>query len=129
MTKTQPDEMKIIQKIYKMSVFVLIPVAAVSAFFDPYRLPLSILVGGILAVLNLKGLSWGVEGLLGSYKAAGKLVFFSMIRLLLVFLIIAVLAYFKVVNILGIMLGFTLIFIILLVEGLRIAKEDLNTSG
>jgi len=117
--------MEIIKRIYKQSAIILLPLALLSAVIEWKRLPLSIIIGGILALANLKGLAWGIKGLVGAPQASGKLLFFSLIRLALLFAVIIVLLMLKLINILGIFVGFTVVFTILLKEGLRSAKEDI----
>ncbi len=116
--------MDLIRKIYRSSLLVLIPVSVLSAFIEWKKLPASIIIGGILGLLNIKGLAWGVEGLLGTYKANAKMIIFSSFRLLALCIIIAVLVYLKLVNIFGILVGFTIIFTMLVIEGLKYAKAD-----
>jgi hypothetical protein len=112
-----------IKRLYKKSAFVVVLVALASAFFDWRHMPLSILLGGVLAVANLKGLSWGVEGLVGSPGAAAKLVFFSLFRLLMLFIIIVALAFLGLIKLFGLLIGFTIVFTLLLIEGLKESKD------
>ncbi len=116
--------MEIIRKIYRQSAFILIPAAAVSAVIDWKKMPLSILIGGVLALANLKGLAWGVSGLIGSQKATIKLVLFSMIRFFIIFAVLLVLLLFGVVNIIGVIVGLTIVFTLFLKEGLKSAQKE-----
>ena len=114
--------MDLIEKIHKNSLILLLLLAAVSAVIEWKRLPFSILVGGALGLLNIRALAWSVQGLLGSHKASIKMLFFSQFRLVILFLILALLVYLQLVTILGILAGFTVVFIIVVREGLRQAK-------
>ncbi|MDI6743879.1 MAG: hypothetical protein QMD07_00725 [Thermodesulfovibrionales bacterium] len=115
---------EIIKRVHRQSVFVLIPFAIASAVIEWKRLPLSILIGGILTLANLKGLAWGIGGLIGTgEQASGKLVFFSLIRLFILFVILIILMWLKVINIAGIFVGMTTVLIVLLKEGFKAAKE------
>lgn len=116
--------MKMIKRVYRNSAFVLVILAAASAFFEWKRLPASILIGGLLALVNLKGLSWGVESLIGSYKATARLVFFSMLRLAMLVFIVAVLLWLKLINVIGIFIGLTVVFTVIMIEGLRASAEE-----
>lgn len=116
--------MELIKKIHRNSLIALIPVALLSALIEWKKLPVSILAGGILGLVNIRGLAWGVEGLLGTYKANSKMIFFSTFRLFALCLIIAMLVYLKLVNIFGILMGFTVIFTMLIIEGLKYAKNS-----
>jgi len=116
--------MKIIKKIYKQSAILLVFSAALSAFVEWEKLPLSIIIGGALGLANLKGLAWGVQGLIGVIEqATAKLVFFSFFRLFILSAVIVILIRLQLVNIAGIAVGFTLVLILLLKEGFKSAKE------
>jgi hypothetical protein len=114
--------MDLIKQIYRKGVLVLVPLAAVSAFIEWKKLPAGILVGGALGLANIKGLAWGVRGLLGG-RPGGRVIFFSVFRLLLLFAILSLLVYLRLVNVLGILAGFTVIFSLVMIEGLRYAKN------
>ncbi len=116
--------MELIRRIFRKSIVVLVPLSFLSAFIEWKKLPLSILIGGILGFANIKGLAWGVEGLFGSAKATGKMIFFSMFRLFMLFLILSMLVYLKLVNIFGILIGFTVIFALVVIEGYRFSKTS-----
>ena len=115
---------EIVRRVYRQSVFTLIPFAIISAVIEWKRLPLSILIGGILALANLKGLAWGIGGLVGTGEnVSGKLVFLSLIRLFIFFVILIILLWLKVINIAGIFVGITTVLIVLLKVGFKAAKE------
>lgn len=116
--------MNLIRKIYKKAVIILIPLAALSCLIEPKKLPAGILVGGILALLNIKGLAWGVEGLIGSEKASAKMLFLSQFRLVMLFIVIAVLVYLRIVNVFGLLAGMTVVFTLVLIEGYRHSKKE-----
>lgn len=98
------------------------PLAVVSAIFDWGKLPLGILSGGLLGLLNLKGLARGIEGSMGTESATVKIVFLSMARLFALFVIIFILIYFNIVDVFGLLLGFTVVFVLILIEGIRAGK-------
>lgn len=117
--------MEIIKRIYKQSAFVLIPAAGFSALIEWKKLPVSILIGGILTLANLKGLAWGVEGLVSTgQQGKGKLVFFSLFRLFIVFVILLILVRLRLINIIGILVGLALVLVLLLKEGFKSAREE-----
>jgi len=115
--------MDLIRKIHKNSLILLFPLAAASAFLEWKKLPLSILIGGVLGLLNIKALAWGVQGLLGSYRPTAKMLFFSQFRLVILFLILILPAYLKLVNIPGIIAGFTVVFSVVIITGFKYSKE------
>jgi hypothetical protein len=117
--------MEILKRVVKKSVFIVLPAAVISAFFiESQKLPLGILTGWLFGILNLRQLTRNIEGLVGSEKATVKLVFLSMIRLLVLFAAIFVLVYYRIVNIFGLLFGFTVVFVFILVEGVKVGKAD-----
>ncbi len=118
--------MKMIKRINRQAIFVLIPLSLLSALIEWKKLPLSILTGGALALVNLKGLHWEVLGLTNpevARGAMGSLLFFSMFRLLIIFIILTVLLSLRFINILGALTGLTVVFILIMKEGLAEAKR------
>jgi hypothetical protein len=115
--------MDLIQRIHKSSLIVLFGLAAISGFIEWKKLPLSIIVGGTLALLNIRGLAWGVQGLLGTERADTKMLFFTQFRLVMLFIFLSAIVYLKLVNIFGILAGFTVVFGMVLVEGFKYSKS------
>jgi hypothetical protein len=91
---------------------------------NPRLIPVSILIGGILGILNLKGLAWGIESLLGTHKANVTLLILNILRLLILFIIITILVAFRLVNLIGLILGMTVVLFILIKEGLKMARQQ-----
>jgi len=116
--------MDLIQKINRNSLILLFPLAAFSAFIEWEKLPISILTGGILGLLNIRALAWGVNGLLGTQRASTKVLFFSQFRIVMLFLVLTTLVYLKLVNIFGILAGFTVVFSMVIIEGLKYSKGE-----
>lgn len=116
--------MTLINRIYRLSLILLCAISILSGFVEWRKLPFSIITGGILGLLNLRALSWGVSGITGSSKATGAMLFFSMLRLFLLFLVMIILLYLGVVNIFGLLTGFTVVFTVLLIEGAKEAKKS-----
>ncbi len=102
----------------------MVPLSLLSAFIEPRKVPLSILAGGVLALLNFRGLSKGIENLLGIHKPAMKLLLLGIFRLLAVSTIIVLLAFFRLVNLPALAAGFTVVVILVVVEGYRAAMTE-----
>jgi hypothetical protein len=93
-------------------------------FGNPDIMPASIIIGGIIGILNLRGLAWGIESLLGAYKANTKLVILSLMRLFILSAVIIILAAMRLINLLGLLIGMTVVFAVLIKEGLKLAKQQ-----
>jgi hypothetical protein len=114
----------LIKRTYKQSIIILLLISIFSAFVEWKKLPISIIVGGILGLANLGGIARGVEGLIRKHRSSGKLIFFSMFRLTILTAILTILVIYKLVNIFGILIGFTVVSIAIIKEGLRLAREQ-----
>ncbi|KPK46298.1 MAG: hypothetical protein AMK74_00630 [Nitrospira bacterium SM23_35] len=116
-----------LKRIYKQGTIILLCLSAASVFFDWNKFPLSILIGGLLGLANLKGLAWGLRDFAAS-RPTGRVIFWSMVRFFLLGLILFILALLKLINFIGILIGFTVVFILILKEGLQTAKEYSETG-
>jgi len=115
--------MTLLTRIYKRAVFILVPLALLSAFIEWKKLPFSILIGGILGLINLRGLARGVYSIVGTYRPTAKIVISTILRLGFLAVVLILLFALKVVNVFGILIGFTVVFVLIMTEGLRAAKE------
>jgi len=115
--------MVLLKRIYKRAILILLPLALLSAFIEWKKLPLSILIGGVLGLINLRGLARGVYSIVGTYRPTAKMVISTIFRLGFLAVVLILLFALKVVNVFGILIGFTVVFILIMTEGLRLAKE------
>jgi hypothetical protein len=113
-----------IRNIYRNALLLLLPMAAISAFWEPRKLPMSVLVGGVLALVNLRGLTRGLENFLGTDKAYVKLMLTGTLRLLLLSAVLVILAASRTVNLLGLLLGFTVVITLVVIDGYRTARAE-----
>ena len=117
--------MELFEGVFKKSLIIVLPAAVVSGFyFDPEKVPLGILLGWLFGILNLRQLTRNIQGLFGSEKATLKLLFLSMTRLLVMFAVIVFLIYYRVVNVFGLLFGFTVVFLFILIEGARVGRSQ-----
>lgn len=112
-----------VKRIYRQSAFVIGALAIITLFFRDWRFSLGIVIGGLAGEVNLRGIVWSVRALLGTEKAQTKMMVLSMFRLLVIFSILIILAIFKVIKPYGLLIGFTVVFIIMVKEGLIAAKK------
>jgi hypothetical protein len=114
--------------VLKYSLILLLALAAGSMFIEPRKLPASILVGGVLGLANFKGLTFGLEALLGTQRPAGKLMFLGIFRLFIVMTIIIVLAWLRLVDLIGLLVGFTTVLVVVILEGFRSARQAVDNK-
>ena len=115
--------MDILKNIIKKSLFVLIPVVIAAAFIESRKLPLGIFLGWLFGIVNFKGMIKNIEGMTDIHKAKSKIFILSVFRLGILFAAIAALAYFKIINIIGLLVGFTIVFIFILIEGMKAGRQ------
>jgi len=116
--------MEILKGVIKKSLFIIIPTAIVSAFFEWKKLPLGIIAGGLFGILNLRGLARTVEGFIGAERPTAKIIIMNMTRLSVLFAAIFILIWFKVINAIGMLFGFTVVFVLILIEGMKVSKSS-----
>jgi len=126
-----------IKKIFKHTIALIVPLAIVCFLVDwesetlrflrpfgnPRFIPASIIIGALLGIANLRAMMWGLERMLGTQQASARLVFLSLFRLFILFAIIILLAAFKLINFLGLLVGMTVVFVFLIKEGLKMAQK------
>ena len=115
--------MDLVKRIHRHGTITLIVLAALSALYEWRKLPLSILVGGALGLANLRGLAWGLKDFAASKRPGGKVIFLSLFRFFMIALILIALALLRLINFIGVLIGFTVVFILVIREGLRAARE------
>jgi len=108
---------EILRGVIKKSVFIILPAIVIAFFLESRKLPLGIFLGWLFGIINLRALTKNVQGLVGAEKAAPGIVILNLLRLSVMFAAIFLLVYHKVVNIIGLLAGFTIVFILILVEG------------
>ncbi|GAB4541570.1 MAG: hypothetical protein Fur0020_11030 [Thermodesulfovibrionia bacterium] len=114
--------MEILKGVVKKSMFVILPLMAVSALIEWRRLPLGIMIGWVVGIINLRAISKNVKAFLGLEKATVRMVLLNMMRLLGLFSAIAILVYLKLISIIGFLIGFTVVILFIIIEGLLVAR-------
>lgn len=116
--------MEIFKGVIKKAIFIILPSMLLAWYLiDPRKVPLGIFMGALLGIVNLRQLSRNVEGFLGSQSATAKLLITGMLRLLFIGAAIVALIYYNVVNIFGLLFGFTVVFVLIMVEGFKVSKN------
>lgn len=130
--------MDLVRKVIKQTACVTVPLVLLSLLVDwdreslsflrpfgnPDYMTVSIILGAVLGIANLKGLIWGLESMLGARQASAKLVILSLFRLFILFAVIVALAVFNLINFLGLLAGMTVAFVFLIKEGLKMAQKQ-----
>ena len=115
-----------VKRTAKQSVFVLIPAALIAllATRGEWRPALSILIGGAISFGSFRVIVWAVRRFLGRQMAQPIIMGLSVIKILLIFVILVVLSLLRVIEPIGIVVGFTLVLIIMTKEGFLFARRQ-----
>ena len=116
--------MELLKRVIKKSLIIILPVAAASAFFEWKKLPLGIVMGGLFGIFILRGTIKSAEGLVKAESTMVRTAFGSLTRVMILFAAIFVLIWAKIINVIGMLFGFTLVFFLILSEGKKSAKKD-----
>lgn len=117
-----------IKKIARNTACILIPAAAVALLLPWKNLSFSLLIGGLLGILNIKALAWSIEGIVGTSSVTMKLLFLSQLRFVILALIVVLLVYLRFATVSGIMAGFSVVFSQVLFVGHRNAGTTEKNS-
>lgn len=130
---------RLLKRIYKLSFFLLLLLSFVATFFTEWRFPFSILIGGIIGLGNLKGIIMSIGrifniekrdlkdsqiSVINPQKAQAKMLILGIFRLLIIFSILLILVILNTINIYGFLVGFSIVFLVIIKEGLSEAKRQ-----
>lgn len=121
----------LIKRVHRQSLIFLIIAAAISTFItvvaslgDWRKMPHSVLIGGLLGLANFKGLAWGLKDFAVQQRPTGKLIFWSMVRFFILAAILIILALLKLINFVGVLIGLTVVFTLIIKEGYHEVKQS-----
>lgn len=114
----------ILKGVIKKSIFIILPAVLIAIYFKWDKAPAGIIAGAVFGILNLRGLVRSVERFISSKKMKAIMMVTNIFRLFGLFVVIFVLMYFKMVNPLGLLFGFTVVFILVLTEGMKAANSE-----
>jgi hypothetical protein len=122
--------MDIMIKRISIQSLIAVSIAAVAALiFADIIFAFSIILSGTLGLLNFRGIVWGAKGLVGSEKPQFKMVVLTTFRMLIMFSLLLVFFILKILNLFGVLAGFTIVFVIIVKEGLMASRKKTALSG
>jgi len=116
--------MDLIRGVIKKSLFIIIPVSIFSLVYFDKKVFIGLISGWLIGIINLRQLAKNIHNFLGSTGARFKIISLSILRLSILFIAIFLLVYEKIVNIFGLLAGFTVVFIFVIIEGLKVAQKQ-----
>lgn len=112
--------------ISRQSAAVIVPLALVMLLFDQWnwRMPFSVIAGGVISLVSFRVIVWTVTKFLGQEMGQPIIMGISSLKILVIFLLLALLAYFRLVNVPGLVVGFTAVLILIIKEGYLFARRS-----
>src|SRR5208283_1783550 len=115
-----------IKRISRQYIIIIIPLSVISFFLtgSDWRFSFSVLLGGGISLVSFRTIIWAVEKFMGQEMAQPIIMGLSIFKVLLIFSLLVVLAIFKLINIVGVLIGFTLVLAIVTREYFLYAKRE-----
>lgn len=124
---------EMLTKIYKQSLWAIAVMTISGVFLTDLKFAFNLMLGGLTALVNLRGIVWTMQTLLGTDKARSKILFLSFLRLLVLGLFFVILGIFGFLVPFALLISFSLIFLIIFKEGLitayKIKKQDTEVNA
>ncbi|MEW6408884.1 MAG: ATP synthase subunit I [Nitrospirota bacterium] len=119
------DTENLLRRIEKRSVIILFPVMVITYIIAGGNVifPLSIMIGGLIGLGNLRLISITVSGVIGHQKAKKVVVFLSIIKLSFLILILYAILKMQLLNILAFLFGFMVVTVIMIIEGIIYSRS------
>ncbi|MGE5237206.1 MAG: ATP synthase subunit I [Chloroflexota bacterium] len=116
---------EMVRRVARHSVYAVIPLSLLSFVFPnaDWRLAFSTLLGGAISLGSFRAITWAVEKFLGKPMGQAIIIGISSVKILLIFVLLAVLAMFKLIHPVGVTVGFTVVLAIIVKEGLTFARK------
>lgn len=116
------------RRFYLVAAIVVVLIAAASAMRMPREFVLGVIAGGALSIANVRQMHKGLRVLLSMDRPSALRLWFSgILRLLILASVIIIIAVMRTVDLLGLLIGFGIVPLVLVAEGLRYARS-LNDS-
>lgn len=117
--------MELIRRVSRRSLALVGLLGVGSIFLKGQNLPPSVLVGGVLGVINIRWMARGLGPLLGETPPASKIWFLSAFRLVIICTIIIALAATGRLNLLAFLAGFSAVVAVVVWEGAQAARKEM----
>lgn len=114
---------QMIQRITKQALIIVPPLAAILFFFTDWLFALNIVLGGAISFFSFKVMAWAVRNFLGQQMAQAIIMGLSLAKILAIFVVLVILAYFQLIRAIPLLAGFTLVLAIVIKEALIAAKK------
>jgi len=114
-----------IQRITKQSL-IIIPALAATSFFFPdtdWLFAFNVILGGGISLFSFRTVAWSVRKFLGMQMVQPVIMGISILKVILIFLFLVILAYFRLIMPIPLMVGFVLVLAIVIKEGFIASRK------
>ncbi len=118
---------QMIQRITKQSAIVIPILAVISFFFTAWIFPFNIVLGGAISLFSFRTVAWAVRKFIGMQMAHALIMGISILKVFLIFVFLVILAYFRLVMPIPLMIGFIAVLAIVIKEGFITSRKAGNS--
>jgi hypothetical protein len=123
---------RLVKRFSILGVMALGVAVAIAFVFVSKHFAIGVLVGGVLGLVNVRGLARGVSGMDINNPRPARMFFGGGVRLIILCLAIVLIAMTKKVDLVGLLLGFTVELVVVMVAGAfevkALSKEESDDS-
>jgi F0F1-type ATP synthase assembly protein I len=114
------------KRVARQSAYAVIPLALLSLALPhtDWRSAFSVLLGGAISLASFRVVIWAVRRFLGAPMGQPVIIGLSAVKIIVIFLLLAALAMLKLIHPVGVTVGFTVVLIIIVKEGLVFARRE-----
>lgn len=116
--------MELFKRVLRQSLIAgAVAIALSAALTGGIKFPVGVFVGSLAGIINLRAIVRNVSSITGGQRITGRYIILSTFRLLGLFALLFILIWKRLADVFGILLGFTIVFIFIIKEGLREARS------
>ena len=115
---------QMIQRTTKQSLIIIPALAAASFFFSDWLFAFNILLGGGISLFSFRTVAWSVRKFIGMQMVQPVIMGISILKVTLIFLFLVILAYFRLIKPIPLMVGFIIVLAIVIREGFIASRKD-----
>ena len=114
---------QMIQRTTKQSLIIIPALAATSFFFTDWLFALNVLLGGGISIFSFRTVAWSVQKFIGTQMVQPVIMGISILKVILIFIFLVILAYFRLIKPIPLMVGFVLVLAIMIKEGFIASRK------
>ena len=114
---------QMIQRTTNQSLIIIPVLAAASFLFADWLFAFNVLLGGSISLFSFRTVAWSVRKFIGMQMVQPVIMGISILKVILIFIFLVILAYFRLIMPVPLMGGFVLVLAIVIKEGLIASRR------